>query len=174
MIDIVPTILEAAGIPAPQSVNGITQAPLEGVSMLGSLRSADAPETHDVQCLRSWAIAESTSRAGRRSPSTARRGRWRRHPFDEDVWSYMDPAIGRNHAICPKSSPSSSPTCSGCGLIEATKYRVVPLDDRTVERIIPELSGRPSLIKGTSQLMFSGMRLAEAAVISVKNRSPRG
>ena len=49
VIDVAPTILEAAGIPAPLSVNGIAQAPLEGVSMLGTLRDAEAPETHIVQ-----------------------------------------------------------------------------------------------------------------------------
>ena len=49
MIDVAPTLLEAAGIPAPTSVNGIAQAPLEGVSMLGTLRDAQAPETHEVQ-----------------------------------------------------------------------------------------------------------------------------
>ncbi|MDT5247858.1 MAG: hypothetical protein QOJ28_492, partial [Mycobacterium sp.] len=49
VIDVAPTILEAAGLPAPTLVNGISQAPLEGVSMLGTLRAASAPETHEVQ-----------------------------------------------------------------------------------------------------------------------------
>ncbi len=49
VIDVAPTILEAAGLPAPISVNGIQQAPLEGVSMLPTLRDGEAPETHEVQ-----------------------------------------------------------------------------------------------------------------------------
>ena len=49
VIDIAPTILEAAALPAPTFVNSIQQAPLEGVSMLAMLRDNDAPETHDVQ-----------------------------------------------------------------------------------------------------------------------------
>ena len=49
VIDVAPTILEAAGLPAPISVNGIQQAPLEGVSMLPTLRDGEAPETHQVQ-----------------------------------------------------------------------------------------------------------------------------
>ena len=172
VIDIVPTILEAAGIPAPQSVNGITQAPLEGVSMLGSLRSADAPETHDVQYFeimgnRGIYFQGWTAVTKHRTP-------WKMAaplPFDEDVWELYGPGDWTQSRDLSKEQPEQLAYLQRLWLIEATKYGVVPLDDRTVERIIPELSGRPSLIKGTSQLMFSGMRLAEAAVISVKNRS---
>ncbi|NBP51019.1 MAG: arylsulfatase [Actinobacteria bacterium] len=47
--DLYPTILEAAGIEAPRSVNGIEQMPLHGVSMIGSIRAAAASETHHTQ-----------------------------------------------------------------------------------------------------------------------------
>ena len=57
-------------------------------------------------------------------------------------------------------------------LIEATKYNVLPLDDRVAERIIPETAGRPMLIKGNTQLFFPGMgRLSENSVVSMKNKS---
>src|SRR6201993_37926 len=49
VIDVAPTILEAAGLPAPNFVNGAQQAPLEGVSMLATLRDGDAPDSHEVQ-----------------------------------------------------------------------------------------------------------------------------
>ena len=51
MIDIVPTILEAAGIKAPETVNGIAQKPIEGVSMLYTFdkANADAPSKRDTQ-----------------------------------------------------------------------------------------------------------------------------
>ena len=52
VIDVAPTILEAAGLPAPAAVNGIAQAPLEGVSMMATLRDGGAPETHDRPVLR--------------------------------------------------------------------------------------------------------------------------
>ncbi len=49
---------------------------------------------------------------------------------------------------------------------------MLPLDDRRVERLIAESAGRPTLIKGKSQLLFSGMgRLSESSVLSLKNRS---
>ena len=57
-------------------------------------------------------------------------------------------------------------------IIEATKYNVLPIDDRTGERLNPEIAGRPSLIRGNSQLFFPGMgRLSENSVVSIKNKS---
>ena len=57
-------------------------------------------------------------------------------------------------------------------LIEAAKYNVLPMDDRTGERLNPDLAGRPTLIRGDSQLFFPGMgRLSENSVVSIKNRS---
>ena len=57
-------------------------------------------------------------------------------------------------------------------LIEATKYQVLPLDDRSAERLDPELAGRPTLIRGNSQLFFPAMgRLSENSVVSIKNKS---
>ena len=57
-------------------------------------------------------------------------------------------------------------------LIEATKYQVLPMDDRTSERLDPGMAGRPTLIRGQSQLFFPGMgRLSENSVLSIKNKS---
>ncbi len=57
-------------------------------------------------------------------------------------------------------------------LIEAVKYNVLPLDDRRVERFNSELSGRPELVKGNSQILYGGMgRLTENSVINLKNKS---
>ena len=56
-------------------------------------------------------------------------------------------------------------------LIEAEKYNVLPLDDRRYERINPDIAGRPQLAVGTSQKLFPGMRVTEASVLTVKNKS---
>lgn len=49
VIDVAPTILEAAGLPEPKSVNGIPQTPIEGVSMVPSFESAGAKSRHTTQ-----------------------------------------------------------------------------------------------------------------------------
>ena len=57
-------------------------------------------------------------------------------------------------------------------IIEATKYNVLPIDDRGAERLEPSLAGRPTLIHGRSQMFFPGMgRLPENSVVSIKNKS---
>jgi arylsulfatase len=57
-------------------------------------------------------------------------------------------------------------------LSEAHKYLVLPLDDRGVERLLPELAGRPTIAKGNRQIFFPGMkRISEQSVIATKNRS---
>ena len=57
-------------------------------------------------------------------------------------------------------------------LIEATKYNVLPLDDRTAERLDADAAGRPQLVRGTSQMLFGGMgRLSESSVLNIKNKS---
>ena len=49
---------------------------------------------------------------------------------------------------------------------------MLPLDDRQIERINPTSAGRPSLIKGNSQLLFGNMgRLSENSVVDIKNKS---
>jgi hypothetical protein len=57
-------------------------------------------------------------------------------------------------------------------LIEATRYNVLPIDDRVVEKMNSDTAGRPVLIKGKTQLLFGGMgRLSENCVLSIKNKS---
>ncbi len=57
-------------------------------------------------------------------------------------------------------------------LIEATRYNVLPIDDRVLEKINPDTAGRPVLIRGNTQVLFGGMgRLSENCVLSIKNKS---
>jgi arylsulfatase len=57
-------------------------------------------------------------------------------------------------------------------LIEAARYKVLPLDDRMMEKINPDTAGRPVLIKGKTQLLAGGMgHLSENCVLNVKNKS---
>ena len=65
-----------------------------------------------------------------------------------------------------KENPKKLAELQRLFLIEATKYNVLPLDDRTFERFNPDLAGRPQLIKGNTQILFGGMgRLTENSIV---------
>ena len=172
MIDVAPTILEAAGIPAPLSVNGIQQAPLEGVSMLGTLRDGNAPETHVVQYFEMMGNRGVYHNGW--TAVTKHRTPWKADtppPFDEDVWELYGPDDWTQAHNLVADNPEKLAELQRLWLIEAVKYNVVPLDDRGFERINPDIAGRPQLIRGNSQLLFSGMRVSENCIINIKNKS---
>ncbi len=172
VIDVAPTILEAAGIPAPLSVNGIQQAPLEGVSMLGTLRDGRAPETHVVQYFEMMGNRGVYHNGW--TAVTKHRTPWKADtppPFDEDVWELYGPDDWTQARNLVAENPEKLAELQRLWLIEAVKYNVVPLDDRGFERINPDIAGRPQLIRGNSQLLFSGMRVSESCVLNIKNKS---
>jgi arylsulfatase len=94
--------------------------------------------------------------------------------FDADVWELYDGAGGdfSQSRDLAEEQPDRLADLQRLWLIEATKYNVLPLDDRAAERLNPDLAGRPTLIRGNSQLFFPGMgRLSESSVVSIKNKS---
>jgi arylsulfatase len=93
--------------------------------------------------------------------------------FDEDLWELYDGTSDYSQAHdLAKEDPEMLAKLQRLWLIEATKYNVLPMDDRALERATPEMAGRPSLIRGTSQSFFPGMgRLSENSVVSIKNKS---
>ena len=93
--------------------------------------------------------------------------------FDDDVWELYDGSVDFSQAHdLAAEKPDLLAKLQRLWLIEATKYNVLPIDDRTAERFDPSTAGRPTLIRGTSQLFFAGMgRLSENSVVSIKNRS---
>jgi arylsulfatase A-like enzyme len=172
VIDIAPTILQAAALPAPISVNGTQQAPLEGVTMLPTLRSGDAPDTHEIQYFeimgnRGIYFQGWTAVTKHRTP-------WKFDavpPFDGDVWELYGPDDWTQAHNLAAELPEKLAQLQRLFLIEAVKYNVVPLDDRSVERINSDLAGRPVLIQGDSQTLFPGMRVSEHCVLNLKNKS---
>jgi arylsulfatase len=93
--------------------------------------------------------------------------------FDDDVWELYD---GNNDFTQANNLVAEHPEMLAelqrLWLIEATKYNVLPMDDRSAERLNPELAGRPTLVHGNTQLFFPGMgRLSENSVVSIKNKS---
>jgi arylsulfatase len=93
--------------------------------------------------------------------------------FDDDVWELYDGSKDWTQAHdLAKEMPEKLHELQRLWLIEAMKYNVLPLDDRRVERFNADLAGRPQLIKGNSQLLFSGMgRLSESSLLVMKNKS---
>ena len=71
---------------------------------------------------------------------------------------------------CRRRTRRNSLSCNVFGLSKRSSTDVVPLDDRGFERINPDIAGRPQVITGNSQLLFSGMRISEAAVLTLKNK----
>ena len=93
--------------------------------------------------------------------------------FDDDVWELYDTTKDWTQAENLASEmPEKLHELQRLWLIEATKYNVLPLDDRVGERLNPDLAGRPQLIRGNSQILFGAMgRLSENSVINLKNKS---
>jgi arylsulfatase len=94
-------------------------------------------------------------------------------PFTEDVWELYDTSTDWSQAHdLAAELPEKLEELKALFMEEARKYNVLPLDDRRVERFNSDMAGRPTLIRGTSQLLFGGMsRLSENATINVKNKS---
>jgi len=176
VIDFAPTVLEAAGIPAPTMVNGVMQSPYEGTSMLYSFEDGDVPERHRTQyfemfCNRGIYHDGWSAVTKHRTPWAM--GNAVMPAFDDDVWELYDGNVDWTQANDLSAEyPEKLHELQRLWLIEAVKYNVLPLDDRQIERINPATAGRPSLIKGNSQMLFAGMgRLSENSVVDVKNKS---
>jgi arylsulfatase A-like enzyme len=173
VIDVAPTVLEAAGLPEPTSVNGVLQKPLEGVSMAYSFDDDAAEDRHTTQYFemfvnrgiyhQGWTAVTRHSIPWVAAEMPA---------LDEDVWELYGPDDWTQATDLAKERPEKLAELQRLFLIEATKYNVLPLDDRRFERFNPELAGRPQLIRGTSQILFGGMgRLSENSILVLKNKS---
>ena len=94
-------------------------------------------------------------------------------PLDDDVWELYDTSKDWSQANdLAKEMPEKLHELQRLWLIEATRYNVLPIDDRVVEKMNPDTAGRPVLIKGKTQLLFGGMgRLSENCVLNIKNKS---
>ncbi|KQW05387.1 arylsulfatase [Leifsonia sp. Root4] len=176
VIDVAPTVLEAAGLPEPTMVNGVQQSPMEGTSMLYTFTEPDAAERHDLQYFEMFGNRGLYYKGW--SAVTKHRTPWEMvggtlRAFDDDVWELYDGGSDFSQARdLAAANPTMLAKLQRLWLIEATKYNVLPIDDRGIERATPEVAGRPTLIHGTSQLLYAGMgRLSENSVVSIKNKS---
>ena len=175
VIDIAPTVLEAAGIPAPTIVNSVQQAPLEGASMMYAFNDAKAAERRETQyfemfCNRGIYHKGWTAVTRHSVPFDMTMAM---PAYDDDIGELYDTNTDWTQSKdLAKQDPKKLGELQRLFLIEAGKYSVLPLDDRRMERFNADLAGRPQLIKGKTQLLFGGMgRLTEGSIVVMKNKS---
>ncbi len=173
VIDVAATVLDAAGLPEPVSVNGVQQVPLQGTSMAYSFDDAGADDRRTTQyfemfCNRGIYHEGWTAVTRHSIPWTPTE----MPAFDDDVWELYGPDDWTQARDISGEQPEKLRELQRSWLIEAGKYNVLPLDDRRYERFDPDLAGRPKLVRGTSQLLFGRMgRLSENSVVVLKNKS---
>jgi arylsulfatase len=173
--DIAPTVLEAAHLPFPKSVNGTAQRPFDGTSMVYTFDDAKAKETHTTQYFEmfgnrgiyhdGWVAATRHSIPWLLTKNS---------PLSQDVWELYhvaeDFSQARDLAV---QNPAKLKELQDLFMKEAAKNHALPIDDRRAERFDASIAGRPDLMGSrTSLTVFPGMvGMSENAFINVKNRS---
>jgi arylsulfatase A-like enzyme len=173
--DIAPTVLEAAGLPFPKSVNGTVQRPFDGTSMVYSFDNAKAKETHTTQYFEmfgnraiyhdGWVAAARHSIPWLIMPNP---------PLSKDTWELYHVAEDFSEANdLAAKNPAKLKELQDLFMKEAAKNHVLPIDDRRAERFDAAIAGRPDLMGNrTSLTVYPGMvGITENAFINVKNRS---
>lgn len=179
VIDVAPTVLDAAALPEPKTVNGVTQTPMEGVSMLYSFDHPNAEDRHKTQyfeIIGNRAIYHDGWLAG-----VVHKAPWEaepRRPLAEESkgtgWELYnireDFSLNRDLAA---SNPEKLKEMQARFMEEAARYHALPIDDRSIERFDPVRAGRPDLMGSrTSLTLYEGMDgMMENTFLNVKNRS---
>ncbi|WNZ11704.1 arylsulfatase [Streptomyces sp. 11x1] len=177
VIDVLPTILDCVGIPAPFSVDGVPQQPIEGTSMQRTLADPEAPEHRRTQYFEmcgnrgiyhdGWMAVTRHGIPWEMVPDKGRR-------FADDVWELYDLGTDWSQAHdLAAEHPQKLRRLQDLFLIEAAKYQVFPLDDRVTERENPAVAGRIDLLGDRTSVTYrAGMRrFTEETTLNVKNRS---
>jgi arylsulfatase A-like enzyme len=161
LIDIVPTILEATGVQAPEVVNGIKQKPIEGVSMAYTFdqANANAPSKRDTQYFEmlgnraiyhdGWIAATTPPtlpwRMGSGTlPDVMNGYHWELYNIAEDYSEYNDLA---------EKNPDKLKELQALFLTEAAKYQVFPMDNSLLQRVA---TPRPSATAGQTVFTYVG------------------
>ena len=175
VIDVAPTVLEAAGLPEPRVVNGVPQRPMDGISMAYSFNDATARDQHTTQYFEMFG-----NRAMYRDGWLARtihRAPWEpkpRRPLADDIWELYDTRsdFSLTNDLAAKY-PEKLAELQALFLYEAEMNHVLPIDDRVFERIVAANVGRPELLEGRNSLTLAdGMTgMTENVFLSLKNRS---
>lgn len=175
VIDIAPTIYEITKIPAPTTVNGIKQDPVEGTSLAYTFDDATAAEKHKVQYFEMFgnrAIYQDGWYA-----RTIHRPAWQPKPtntLQDDKWELYntleDFSLANDVAA---QNADKLKEMQALFLKEAQKFHVLPLDDRLLERTNAELMGRPTVMGNRTSVTYGeGMKgMGPDIFIDLRNRS---
>ncbi len=161
VIDVVPTILDACGIPAPVMVDGLAQRPIEGVSMAYAWdkSGADAPGRHRTQYFEMFGnrgiyhdgwyantspISPPWNLGATPNPDVVNGYKWELYDLSKDWTQNNDLAA---------SNPTKLRQMQELFLVQATKYQVFPLDNSLATRMV---TPRPSVTAGRSEFTYSG------------------
>lgn len=177
-VDLTPTVLEATGIPAPDVVDGVPQAPMEGSSFADTFADPDAEERHTTQYFEvhgSRGIYDhGWTAVTRHMPMPWTRPYRPAPPFADDVWELYDTTSDWTQAedVAAKF-PEKLEELKAKFLVEASRYQVLPLDDRMQERFDPAAAPRPDLLGERRRITLRpSMRgLREGIAPDVKNTS---
>jgi arylsulfatase len=173
--DIAPTVLEAAALPFPKSVNGTVQRPFDGTSLVYTFDDAKASERHTTQYFEMFgnrAIYHDGWVAAARHSIP-----WvlmENPPLANDVWELYHVAEDWSQAHdLAAENPAKLRELQDLFMKEAERNHVLPIDDRRSERFNANIAGRPDLIgERTSLTVYPGMiGISENAFINIKGRA---
>ncbi|MBX3390483.1 MAG: arylsulfatase [Phycisphaeraceae bacterium] len=161
VIDVVPTILEAAGLPQPVMVNGVAQRPIEGVSMAYTWEKGDAPGRRTTQYFEmfgsraiyhdGWIASAPPIHApwdlslAKPNPDVMNGFKWELYNINEDWTQSKDLA---------SQMPDKLRDMQQRFTMEAEKYRVFPLDDSVLTRFVSQ--EKPNYAFGRTEFTYSG------------------
>ena len=179
VIDIMPTLLEAAGVSAPTSINGVEQKPIEGTSLFYTFDNPNAPSKHTTQYFEMFGnraiyqngwVAATTPGVAPWDTAAETQGRlpavldykWELYNVNED-FSEANNLAAQN--------PAKLKELEDLFWKEAAKYNVLPIENSRIDRF--DVSIRPSLTRGREEFTYypGMMRIPEGAAPDTKNKS---